>query len=107
MNINFEQNIGEQLKFAFEHNENISEEDVRELSYEPDEMYSLGSGRWMEHLYALYKSGDFYYGVQFDRGLTECQENEYYAQVPRKFERVEIKTYTFKDRSKDDQSANP
>ena len=58
MTINFEQNIGEQLKFAFEHNEEISEEDVRELSYEPDETYSLGSGRWSEHLFALYKSGD-------------------------------------------------
>lgn len=107
MEINFKQNIGEQLKFAFEHNEVISEEDVRELSYEPDTTFSLGSGRWSEHLFALYKSGDFYYGVQFDRGLTECQENEYYSQVPHKFERVEIKTYTFKDRSKDDESANP
>lgn len=106
MEIKFDQDIGEQLKFAFEHNETISEEDVRELSYEPDTTYSLGSGRWSEHLFALYKSGDFYYGVQFERGLTECQENEYYKQVPHKFERVEIKKYTFEDRSKDDQSAN-
>ena len=106
MEINFKQNIGEQLKFAFEHNEKIAEEDVRELSYEPDEEYNLGSGRWSESVFALYKSGDFYYGVQFDRGLTECQENEYYKQVPHKFERVEIKKYTFKDRSKDDSSTN-
>ena len=107
MKINFEQNIGEQLKFAFEHKEVISEEDVRELSYGPDETYSLGSGRWSEHVFALYKSGDFYYGVHFDQGLTEYQENEYYNQTPHKFERVEIKTYTFKDRTTDDQSANP
>ena len=101
MKINFEQNIGEQLKFAFEHNEVISEEDVRELSDNPDEEYSICSGRWSEHLYALYKSGDFYYGVKFDRGLTECQENGYYSQTVHKFEKIEIKTFTFKDRSVD------
>lgn len=106
MKINFDQNIGEQLKFAFEHNEEISEEDVRQLSYEPDECHSLGSGRWSEHIFALYKSGDFYYGIHFDRGLTECQENEYFAQIPHKFERVEIKTYTFKDRSKDGEKSD-
>ncbi len=105
MTINFEQDIGEQLKFAFEHNEQISEDDVRELSYAPDDEYYLGSGRWMEHIVALYKSGDFYYGVKFDRGLTECQENEYCAQVPHKFERIEIKSYTFKDRSKDESTS--
>ena len=97
MKINFKQNIGEQLKFAFEHNENISEEDVRELSYEPDEMYNQGSGRWSEHIIALFRSGDLYYGLEFDRGLTEYQESEYWSQVPKKFKRVEIKTFTFKE----------
>jgi len=105
MEINFDKDIGEQLKLAFELGEEISEVDARELTYDPETTHSLGSGRWYEHTVALFKSGDFYYGVRFDRGLTECQENEYWAQVPCKFEQVEIKTYTFKE-VKNDQAQN-
>ena len=105
MNINFKQNIGEQLKFAFEHNEEISEEDVRKLSYDTEDECSSGSGRWCEHITALFRSGDFYYGIEFDRGLTEYQENEYWSQVPKKFKRVEIKKFTFEE-VQDDTSRN-
>ena len=106
MTINFEQNIGEQLKFAFEHNEEISKADTEEIILDSGYDYTLGNGRWYAHVVTLFECGDFYYGLKHDRGLTECQEDEYWAQVPCKFKRISVISYEYEE-IHDDQSANP
>ena len=45
----------------------------------------------------LYECQGFFYGIDWDRGLTECQENEYWPQVPKKYKKVEIITHTFEE----------
>lgn len=97
MNFDHNKDFGEQLKFAYENNEEIPGGVCREICWASDQSLSNGSGRWMEHKTALYECQGFFYGLDWDQGLTECQENEYWSQVPKKYKKVEIKTYTFEE----------
>lgn len=101
MSFDFNKDYGEQLKEAFDNHEELPEDIVKELVWCSDEDMSRGSGRWMEHKTALYECQEFYYGIDWDKGLTECQENEYWSQVPKKYKKVEIKTYTFEEVKED------
>lgn len=95
MEFDYKKDYGEQLKTAYENNEKIPEEVCRELCWKNGETFSNGSGRWTEYMTVLYECQGFYYGLDWERGLTECQEDEYWSQVPTKYKKVEIKTYTF------------
>lgn len=97
MSFDFDNDWGEQLKEAFENNVKIPEDIVKELIWNSSEYISHGSGRWMKHMTALFEHEGFFYGLDWDRGLTECQEDEYRSQVPKKYKKVEIKTYTFEE----------
>ncbi len=97
MKFDFDKDVGEQLKEAYEQKVEIPEDVSRELCWDTDETLETGEGRWHKHLVAPFKCGDFYYGLKYDRGLTESQENEYYSQIPGKYEKVELKTYTYKE----------
>ena len=37
-----------------------------------------------------------YYGIDYDEGLTECQENEYWKQVPKLYKKIRVIRYTYK-----------
>lgn len=97
MEFDFNKDIGRQLKEAYEQKVKIPEDVSRELCWDSDETLETGEGRWYKHLVALYECDGFYYGLKYDSGLTECQENEYYSQIPGKYEKVELKTYTYKE----------
>lgn len=97
MQFDFDKDWGAQLKEAYEKNEKISEEDAREIICNRSLSISHGSGRWMEHKTALFECEGFFYGLEWDQGLTECQENEYWSQVPKKYEKVEVKTYEYRE----------
>ena len=97
MNFDFNKDYGEQLKEAFDNQEVLHEDIVKELVWSCDKFFSRGSSRWFDSRTALYEYQGFFYGLNWDQGLTECQENEYWSQVPKKYKRVEIKTYTFEE----------
>jgi len=88
---------GEQLKDAYEQDAIIPKHIVEELVCNRDVSVSQGSGRWTESCLALFEYQGFYYGLYFEKGLTEYQETEYEAQVPKKYEKVEVKTYEYKE----------
>lgn len=97
MDFDYKKDFGEQLKAAYENDEKISEEVCKEICWQSDQSLSNGSGRWQEHKVALFECQGFFYGIDWDEGLTERQENEYWSQVPKKYKKVEIKTYTFEE----------
>lgn len=37
-------------------------------------------GRWTRHMTTILKSGDKFYAIEWEQGLTEYQENEFYFQ---------------------------
>jgi len=96
-NFNYEEDWGKQLKEAYEQNAQIPRDVVQEIVWNRNLCISHGSGRWTESCTALFKCEGFYYGLDFNKGLTEYQENEYEAQVPKKYEKVEVKTYDYKE----------
>lgn len=97
MEFDFDKDIGRQLKAAYEQKVGIPEDVSREICLDPDETLETGEGRWHKHVVALFECDGFYYGLKYDRGLTESQENEYYFQIPGKYEKVELRTYTYKE----------
>lgn len=97
MEFDFEKDIGRQLKEVYEQKVCIPEDVSREICWDSDETFETGEGRWHRHVVAMFECDGFYYGLKYDRGLTERQENEYYCQIPGKYEKVELKTYTYKE----------
>ena len=50
------------------------------------------SGRWTTYMTTVFKIGDRYFAIDWDRGLTECQENEYCSQPVEVTKRVYKRT---------------
>ena len=72
-----------QILTKIKNGEILNSEEVQKLIYSDthiDEVH-LDSGRWTEHLQAIYEIKGRYYAVYWERGLTECQDNEFYSQV--------------------------
>ena len=97
MEFDFNKDIGKQLKAAYEQKVKIPEAVSMELCWDSNQTLETGEGRWHKHLVALFECDGFYYGLKYDRGLTESQESEYYSQIPGKYEKIELKTYTYKE----------
>lgn len=93
---NYNEDYGAQLACAYRNKQYISEEVCKGICWQSDEEHSHGEGRWTEHVVAMFECDGEYYGLDFDRGLTERQENEYWKQVPKKYEKVQVVTHTFK-----------
>lgn len=93
----YEKDYGEQLACAFHNKQNISEEVCKHICWEHDDTLCHGEGRWSRHLTAMFEYKGKYYGLDYDEGLTECQENEYWKQVPRLYKKKEVTTYTFEE----------
>lgn len=51
----------------------------------------------MKHLTAIFEHEGKYYGISYDEGLTECQENKYWKQVPKLYEKKQVVSYTFEE----------
>lgn len=84
-------------------NKNFTEEELEELSWcdiEADvEMVTQEEGdqhRWTQDVSTIFKFEDKFYCLDWDRGLTECQENSFYYQpyqVEKEVKTVEITTW--------------
>src|SRR5699024_10646486 len=74
----------------------LSESDIREMYYDREEVYEVEGeeSRWSRSMTTVVKGLDGYqYAIDWERGLTESQEDSYYCQ-PRKvkLEEKEITT---------------
>lgn len=93
----YNKDYGEQLACAYHNKQYISEEVCRHICWERDDVLECGEGRWMKHLTAMFEYKGMYYGLYYDEGLTECQENDYWKQVPKMYNKIEVTTYTFEE----------
>ena len=93
----YKKDFGEQLACAYHNKQYISEEACREICWESDNEIVHGSGRWTEQVTAVFGYKGKYYGLTYDRGLTECQEDEYWKQVPKMYKKIQVVRYTFKE----------
>ena len=79
-----EANLNQTFLERFDHKEAFDEWERRmmawgEVGTEVDQIEN-GSGRWMTYMTTVFKIGGRYFAIDWDRGLTECQENEYCSQ---------------------------
>lgn len=40
----------------------------------------MDKGRWYQYMKTIFKIDNRYFSIKWDRGLTECQENEFHNQ---------------------------
>lgn len=75
--------IDSELKQKIQNGDELTSEEVRKLIYSDTHIddVELDSGRWTEYLQMIYEINGKYYAVYWERGLTECQDNEFYSQV--------------------------
>lgn len=93
----YNKDTGEQLACAYQNKQYISEEVCKEICWESDHEITRGESRWYKNVTALFEYQGKYYGLSYDRGLTECQENEYWKQVPKLYEKKQVVRYTFEE----------
>jgi len=62
--------------------EKLPESELRMLLYEYDEIErEYGDNRrWSRSVNSIIKLGERYFSLDWEEGLTECQENEFYSQ---------------------------
>lgn len=93
----YNKDYGEQLACAFHNKQYISEEVCRSICWESADTFKHGEGRWTKRLTAMFEYKGMYYGLTYDRGLTECQENEYWKQVPKMYKKIQVIRYTYEE----------
>lgn len=60
-----------------------TEDDNRFLVYDYEiDNIEYDENRWTRSMGSIIKLGDHYYIIYWERGLTECQENEFYDDRP-------------------------
>lgn len=65
--------------FCFSNMENmIDKEDMDAITFVDEQ--DGDSGRWTKHKTTIFKVNNDLWCVQWEEGLTECQENEFYDQ---------------------------
>lgn len=62
---------------------------------------TLGSGRWTEHMLTIVEFRGKLYGIEWESGLTEMQESEFYPDKSTVYEvdKIEKVVYTYKKKS--------
>lgn len=79
------------VKAKYEAKEEVTEKEFKDkLKYNYSKKQSQGSGRWSEQVLYIYSQGDEHYGVEYEEGLTEHQEDYYDEQVPVKLKAKEV-----------------
>lgn len=93
----YEKDYGEQLACAYHNKQYISEAVCCRIRHDCDGILDCGEGRWVEHVTVIFEYKGKYYGLDFDEGLTECQENEYWKQVPKMYKKIQVIRYTYEE----------
>lgn len=58
--------------------------------YERVDEVGYDLGRWSQSMETIFKVGGDLWAIPWQRGLTECQENEFYDQPHRVIEKVRV-----------------
>lgn len=82
---------------------NLDEYELKCLAYGDSDLGEYGwvdevgydSGRWSQSMKTIFKVGDDFWAVPWQRGLTECQENEFYAQPYRVIKKTRVIAETY------------
>lgn len=87
--------------------EDLSERELCGLvfDYEFDQAGNGNHGRWTERMNTIVFIGDRYFSIKWDRGLTECVENEFWSQPVEVFKKEYEKTITVTEWIKLDKNA--
>lgn len=78
----------ENLMRKFLNGTDLSEHELRELQDWAIDDIEKGESRWSMRTQSIIIFEDKYYAIDWDRGLTECQEN-YFGNQPYEVKRVE------------------
>lgn len=71
--------------------ENLTEKELKTLAFEYEIDRTYGENRrWTRMVESIVKLGERFFCVNWEEGLTECQENEFYKQP------YEVKEHTYK-----------
>lgn len=93
---NFEENF---LKRYDSGNPNWTYDEIQEMCWggygEEIEQQIVEQERWTTLVTTIFKIGDRYFGIDWYRGNTECQENDYDGATPFEVERKEVVTYKY------------
>ena len=66
-----------------------------DLGYEWVDEVGYDSGRWSQFMETIFRVGDDLWAIPWQRGLTECQENEFYDQPYRVIKKTRVITETY------------
>lgn len=80
------------IKAKYEAKEEVTEKEFlhTDLAYCASKEQSEGSGRWDETILCVYSQDDEHYGLWYEKGLTECQEDYFDKQVPKKLKAKQV-----------------
>lgn len=72
----------EEIYKKLQNQEKLSEEEIESLVWDSEQVYEEEGDdhRWQREMFTVVKVENKFYGICWMRGLTECQENEYYEQ---------------------------
>ncbi|MCM1259647.1 MAG: hypothetical protein NC182_01725 [Prevotella sp.] len=66
----------------FDNGEEFTEEELSDLTWQFAEEETIygENGSWTREATTIFKIDDRYFALEWEEGLTECQENEFYDQ---------------------------
>lgn len=72
----------EEIYKKLQNKEMLSEEEIESLVWDSEQVYEEAGKdhRWQKEMFTVVKVENKFYGICWMKGLTECQENEYYEQ---------------------------
>lgn len=87
-------NFEKEILAKIDSGEELSERELSNIvfDYEFDQAGNGSCGRWAEHMNTIVLIGERYFSIKWDRGLTECQENEFENQPVEVFKKKYKKT---------------
>lgn len=80
----------------FDKGKTFSEHELKDICFEFEQADEIegGSGRWNAHMETVVKAGARFFSINWERGLTECQENYWQYQPVEVDKHVYQKTIT-------------
>ena len=89
-------NFEKEILVKIDSGEELSERELSRLvfDYEFDQAGNGNMGRWAEHMNTIVLIGERYFSIKWDRGLTECVENEFWHRPVEVFKKEYEKTIT-------------
>lgn len=87
----------DELETKIYNGEELTEDELREFVQEYSAVYEVkgDEGRWTVQITSIFQINDKLFAIDWDRGLTELQESEFYCQPYEVVKKTETKTIEF------------